>query len=45
MGVKALNYRGDNGVYKSAYFKQGIEKQNQTMSLSGVGTYRQNGVA
>ena len=44
-GVKILNYRGDNGIFKSAEFKQHIKLKDQNIDFSGVGAHHQNGVA
>ena len=45
VGVKALKYRGDNGVYKTKAFLDYLARRHQTMTYSGVGTHAQNGVA
>ena len=44
-GVFICGYRGDNGVYKSAHFKQACSDMNQTLDFSGVGAHHHNGVA
>ena len=35
-GVEIKHYRGENGVYRSAAFKQDVKKRDQSMDLSGV---------
>ena len=44
-GMYIQTYRGDNGVFKSQIFKEDIQKRNQLLTFSGVGTHGQNGVA
>ena len=43
--VSIKSYRGDNGVFKTQYFKDDTRKQKQLITLSGVVTHDQNGVA
>ena len=45
MGVVALHYHTDNGVFTTAEFQDELAKLNQGLSLSGVGAHHQNAVA
>jgi GAG-pre-integrase domain len=45
MGVVALHYHTDNGVFTTAEFQYELAKLNQGLSLSGVGVHHQNAVA
>jgi hypothetical protein len=45
MGVVALQYHTDNGVFTTAEFQDELAKLNQGLSLSGVGAHHQNAVA
>ena len=44
-GIAIRGYRGDNGVFKSAMFKQSCADLNQTLEFCGVGAHHHNGVA
>ena len=44
-GVTVKSYRGDNGLFKSQVFRNGIKRRQQFISFSGVGTHGQNVVA
>ena len=44
-GVEVKSYHTDNGIFTSAKVMEELLKSNQTISLSGVGTAHQNGVA
>ena len=44
-GVNVLNYRGDNGIFKSAEYRSDLKRKKQTIRFSGVGAHHQNGVA
>jgi hypothetical protein len=43
--VTIKSYRADNGVYTSNMFTSSLEIRHQKLSLSGVGSHGQNGVA
>ena len=43
--MHVLSYHTDNGVFTSAQVMQELLKNDQTISLSGVGAAYQNGVA
>ena len=43
--VTVKSYRADNGVYTSDMFTSSLEIRHQKLSLSGVGSHGQNGVA
>ena len=44
-GVKIKSYHADNHPFTSKEFLDDIERQEQTISLSGVGAHHQNAVA
>ena len=44
-GVYIKHYHADNGRFKDKAFMKSIEKNNQTISFSGVGAHHQNGIA
>jgi hypothetical protein len=44
-GVYVKHYHADNGRFKDKEFMKSIEKNNQTISFSGVGAHHQNGIA
>ena len=46
MGVMVKSYRrSDNGIFKSAEFKNDLQENDQTITYCGVGAHNQNGVA
>ena len=45
MGVTAVNYHTDNGVFTAAEYQDEIAKMGQKMTFSGVGAYHQNAEA
>jgi hypothetical protein len=44
-GRKVKHYHADNGIFKSAEFKESIQILNQKITFSGVGAHHQNGKA
>ena len=44
-GIPILGYRADNGVYKSAAFRDDLDKHSQSIQFSGVGAHHHNGIA
>jgi transposase InsO family protein len=44
-GVHIKHYHVDNGRFKDNLFMKAIERNNQTISFSGVGAHHQNGIA
>jgi transposase InsO family protein len=44
-GVHIKHYHADNGRFKDNLFMKAIERNNQTISFSGVGAHHQNGIA
>ena len=45
MGVTVLKFHTDNGVFTSAEFQDELARNNQGLTLSGVGAHHQNAVA
>ena len=45
MGITAVNYHTDNGVFTSVEFQDELAKLGQDMTFSGVGAHHQNAVA
>jgi transposase InsO family protein len=44
-GVHIKHYHADNGRFKDNLFIKAIERNNKTISFSGVGAHHQNGIA
>ena len=44
-GVPILGYRADNGIYRSAKFREDLNKFGQTIQFCGVGAHHHNGMA
>ena len=44
-GVEIKHYLADNGVYRVRELRREIEKENQTISMCGVGAHHQNATA
>jgi transposase InsO family protein len=44
-GVHIKHYHADNGRFKDREFMKSIERNNQTISYSGVGAHHQHGIA
>jgi hypothetical protein len=43
--VRVKNIRADNGIYSSQMFRMSCDQQNQSLTLCGVGSHWQNGIA
>ena len=41
-GIKVKAYHANNGIFTSAAFLQELEKEEQSISVSGVGAHHQN---
>ena len=44
-GIRISSYRADNGVYRSAAFREDLNKFKQTIQFSPVGGHHHNGVS
>ena len=45
MGVTVINYHADNGVFTASEFQDELVKNQQGLTLSGVGAHHQNSMA
>lgn len=45
MGVKVLNYHGDNGIFRANLWVQHCAKNDQGLTFAGVGAHHTNGMA